>query len=304
MKKHIETVGVVGFGVMGSSMARNLARKGFKVFGYSRTARKVEALAADGIIPVNSPTELAKETSTVLTSISDGPALHDLLWGQGRLISQLPAGALVIDTTTISPTEAIEAGERCRADGIYFCDAPVTGGDVGARNGTLTIMCGGSDETISKARQFLECIGSKIVHVGPAGAGQRTKAVNQIAVALGIVAMTEALHFAEAQGLDVAKTLDILQGGAAGSWALSNYAPRILEGNLSPGFSAGHMLKDLRIALTEALPLCELPGTTTATELFARLVERYPNLGNHALIKAYDPLSLSDTSIEDRSKSS
>jgi 3-hydroxyisobutyrate dehydrogenase len=149
-------------------------------------------------------------------------------------------------------------------------------------------MCGGSAEAIATARPVLECIGSKIVHVGLVGAGQRTKAVNQIAVAIGIVAMTEALHFAQAQGLDVAKTLDILQGGAAGSWALSNYAPRILDGNLLPGFSASHMLKDLKIALSEALPLCNLPGTQTATKLFEQLVEKHPHLGNHALIKAYE----------------
>jgi 3-hydroxyisobutyrate dehydrogenase len=290
MRNSDKTIGVIGFGVMGSSMARNLARKGYIVFGYSRTPSKVVALAGDGIIPAATPAELAKQTSTVLMSVTDGPTLHELLWGEARLISHLSSGSLIIDTTTISPSEAVEASVRCGEVGIDFCDAPVTGGDVGARNATLTIMCGGSNEVLSRARPILECIGAKIVHVGPTGAGQRTKAVNQIAVALGIVAMTEALHFARAQGLDVTKTLDILQGGAAGSWALSNYAPRILAGDLAPGFAASHMLKDLRIALGEALPLCELPGTTTASELFERLVECHPGLGNHALIEAYKSL--------------
>lgn len=288
-----KTIGVIGFGVMGSSMARNLARKGYTVFGYSRTSSKVAALADDGIIPVASPAEFARQTSTVLISVTDGPAIHDLLWGNPHLLSHLSPNSLIVDTTTISPSEAVEASARCEEVGVHFCDAPVTGGDVGARNATLTIMCGGSDEAISRARPVLECIGSKIVHVGPAGSGQRTKAVNQIAVALGIVAMTEALHFAAAQGLDVSKTLDILQGGAAGSWALSNYAPRILAGDLAPGFAASHMLKDLRIALREALPVCDLPGTTTATELFERLVECHPSVGNHALLEAYKSLDRS-----------
>lgn len=290
MQNAEKTIGVIGFGVMGSSMARNLARKGYTVFGYARTPSKVAAWVDEGIVPVDSPAKLAEETSTVLISISDGPALHDLLWGEPHLISHLSPGSLIIDTTTISPSEAVEASVRCADVGIHFCDAPVTGGDVGARNATLTIMCGGSNEAVSKAQPILECIGAKIVHVGPAGAGQRTKAVNQIAVALGIVAMTEALHFAEAQGLDVTKILDILQGGAAGSWALSNYAPRILAGDLAPGFAASHMLKDLRIALGEALPLCELPGTITASHLFERLVECHPGVGNHALIEAYKSL--------------
>jgi 3-hydroxyisobutyrate dehydrogenase len=293
MQNSGKTIGVIGFGVMGSCMARNLARKGHTVFGYSRTPSKVAALADDGIIPVASPAELAKQTSTVLMSVTDGRALHDLLWGDSNLLAHLSPGSLIIDTTTVSPSEAVEASVRCEDVGIHFCDAPVTGGDVGARNATLTIMCGGSDEAIFRARPILECIGTKIVHVGPAGAGQRTKAVNQIAVALGIVAMTEALHFAQAQGLDVSKTLDILQGGAAGSWALSNYAPRILAGDLAPGFAASHMLKDLKIALGEALPLCDLPGTTTATELFERLVECHPGVGNHALIEAYKSLGRS-----------
>ncbi len=268
-------------------MARNLALKGYTVFGYSRTPSKVAELAVQGITPVASPAELAAQTSTVLVSVSDGPALHDLLWGKPQLLSLLSPGSLIIDTTTTSPREAVEASVRCAEAGMDFCDSPVTGGDVGARNATLTVMCGGLNEAVAKARPILECIGTKIVHVGSAGAGQRTKAVNQIAVALGIVAMTEALHFAQAQGLDVTKTLDILQGGAAGSWALSNYAPRILRGDLAPGFAASHMLKDLKIALGEALPLCDLPGTSTTAELFERLVECHPGVGNHALIEAY-----------------
>jgi len=287
MQNKSRTVGVIGFGVIGSSMARNLARKGYTVFGCSRSSSKVRALADEGIIAMESPEKLAHETSTVITSVTDGKALHDVLWGSGQLLAHLPPSSLIIDTTTVSPSEALEASSRCNALSVDFCDAPVTGGDIGARNATLTIMCGGTREVITKARAFLECLGSKIVHVGPVGAGQRTKAANQIAIALGIVAMTEALHFARTQGLDVSTTLDILQGGSAGSWALSNYGPRLIKGDLSPGFDAAHMLKDIRIALSESSNVCNLPGAAIAAELFEQLVTNHPGLGNHALIESY-----------------
>jgi 3-hydroxyisobutyrate dehydrogenase len=148
-------------------------------------------------------------------------------------------------------------------------------------------MCGGSDEAFSRARPILENIRKKIVYLGESGCGQRMKAVNQIGVALGIVAMTEALVFAARQGLNPHTTLDILQAGAAGSWAFSNYAPRLLAGDFKPGFSAEHMLKDLKIALVEAGSLCDLPGTAGATQLFENLVATTKGLGNHALIKSY-----------------
>jgi 3-hydroxyisobutyrate dehydrogenase len=164
-------------------------------------------------------------------------------------------------------------------------------------------MCGGTSEVFTKARRLLECIGSKIVHVGPVGAGQRTKAANQIAIALGIIAMTEALHFARTQGLDPKTTLDILQGGAAGSWTLSNYGPRLLKGDFAPGFDAAHMLKDVRIALREAADTCTLPGTEVAAELFEQLVTHLPGLGHHALIESYSSVSpLTDLMHEAKSQ--
>jgi 3-hydroxyisobutyrate dehydrogenase len=281
-------IGVVGFGVMGASMARNLARAGYCVYGYSRTPDKVIALADEGIRATSSPRELGTRCDTILLSVTDGAAVESTLFGPDGLVESLAPGSLIIDTTTIAPSEARDLATRCSERGIGFIDAPVSGGDVGARNGTLTIMCGGEASDVARAMPVLEKIGKKIVHVGPSGSGQLTKAVNQVAVALGIVAMTEALHVAETLGLDVPTTLDILQGGAADSWALRNYAPRLLSGDFAPGFDAAHMLKDLRIAREMwGDDKARLPGLETTITLFEELVERHKGVGNHALMKRY-----------------
>ena len=289
------TIGVIGFGVMGASMARNLAKHGHKVYGFSRTQSKVEALASDGVTP-SSLKDLAKSSDVILLSVNDGPAVESLLFEEDSgIISLLRPGSLIIDTTTTAPSEAVSFYERSKSASVHFVDSPVTGGDVGARNGTLTCMCGGEPESFEVAQPILRCIGSKIVLIGPPGAGQRMKAVNQIAVALGIMAMTEALVFAENQGLDLSVMLDTLQGGAAGSWALANYAPRLLRGDFQPGFSAAHMLKDLKIALSEVEGPLTLKATESAKQAFEELVSKYPDVGNHALIKLYERLGHSTT---------
>lgn len=281
------TVGVLGFGVMGSSMARNLVKRGHTVLGFSRTSAKVEALAAEGIQSV-SLEELGQRCSHILLSLTDGASVQSVLFDSTQpLAPLLKAGSLIIDTTTIAPSEARELEKRSRALGHHFVDAPVTGGDVGARNATLTIMCGGEEESFNRALPLLTCIGKNIRYMGLSGSGQTMKAINQVAVALGIVAMTEAMLLAEQKGIDQTTALEILQGGAAGSWALSNYAPRLLAGDVKPGFSATHMLKDLRIALAEADSGCRLLGTETATKLFEQLAAIPEDLGNHALIRAY-----------------
>lgn len=288
MQQNNQSIGVVGFGVMGSSMARNLAKAGYTVYGYSRTPEKIVPLTDDGVIPVTSPREFASRCGTILLSVTDGPAVEKVIFGPDGLAHNLARGSLIIDTTTIAPHEARGIAGRCREHSISFIDAPVSGGDVGARNGTLTIMCGGEASDMTRAMPILEKIGKKIVHVGASGSGQLTKAVNQVAVALGIVAMTEALHVADTLGLNVPMTLDILQGGAADSWALRNYAPRLLAGDFAPGFDAAHMLKDLRIAReTWGEDKAALPGLDTAIVLFEELVQQHKGVGNHGLIKRY-----------------
>ncbi len=281
------TIGMIGFGVMGSSMARNLAKQGHTVLGFSRTSSKVEALAGDGIQSV-SLDEIGRRCSHVILSLTDGPSVQSVLFDdQKGLAHLLEAGSLIIDTTTIAPSEARELERRSSTLDLQFVDAPVTGGDVGARNATLTIMCGGDDAAFKRALPLLTCMGKNIRHMGTPGSGQTMKAINQVAVALGIVAMTEAMLLAEQKGIDPICALEILQGGAAGSWALSNYAPRLLAGDVKPGFSAAHMLKDLKIALAEVDSACRLLGTETAAQLFEQLAAIPEDLGNHALIRAY-----------------
>lgn len=290
MNATTQTIGFVGLGIMGASMSRNLARKGHTVLGYSRTQSKVEALRSDGITPA-SLREIAERCNVVMLSLTDGATVQGLLFGSHSeeiaLAPNMRKGSLLIDTTTIAPREAVECYTRCADLGIDFVDAPVSGGDVGARNGTLTCMVGGAPAAYCRAETFLKAIGSKIFHVGAPGAGQRMKAINQVAVALGIVAMTEAILFAQNQGIDPAQAVEVLQGGAAGSWALANYAPRLLRGDLQPGFSASHMLKDLRIALSEVREPLDLPATEAVTARFEELVEKFGTVGNHALIKTY-----------------
>lgn len=269
-------------------MAANLATRGFSVTGYSRTLSKVERLAAKGIIPAASLEELGKSSDAIMLSVSDGAAVRDVLFGPQALTAALKPGTLIIDTSTISPAETIDIAARCSALGLDFVDAPVTGGDIGARNATLTVMVGASHSAFARAVPLLEAIGKKIAHMGEVGSGQKTKAVNQVCVALSVVAMTEGLRFAELNGLDLAKTLDVISSGAAGSWSLSNYAPRILKNDLAPGFSAEHMLKDLRIAISELPKGMVLPGLEQAKELFEQLTELGPaTFGNHALIEVY-----------------
>lgn len=290
MTQDTKAVGVIGFGVMGSHMAINIAKRGYRVYGYSRTRSKVDALSGEGIIP-STLAEIAHQCPTVLLSLTDGPSVESVLFGESSqdsgLASGLARGSLIIDTTTTAPKEAIDYHRRCASRGLHFADVPVTGGDVGARNGTLTCMFGGSTDNFSRAEPLLRCIGNKLFHIGDVGSGQRMKAINQIAVALGIVAMTEAILFAENQGIEPSKALEILQGGAAGSWALSNFAPRLLQNDLKPGFSAAHMLKDLKIALSEVKGPLSLPATQAATASFQQLVDKHRGVGNHALLKAY-----------------
>ena len=293
MNNHNTTpIGVIGFGIMGASMASNLVGKGFTVYGYSRTQEKVEALASKGIRPT-SLEAIAESCSTVLLALTDGASVSSVLFEQqphsnltAGLAPALSKDSLVIDTTTIATQESLAIYEKCKDIGISFVDSPVSGGDIGAKNGTLTCMCGGERAAWKHARGILSAIGKDVIYVGAPSSGQKMKAINQVAVALGIVAMTEALALADELSIDRTLMLEVLQGGAAGSWALAHYAPRILNGDLAPGFKASHMLKDLRIALNECGE-ANLPATQAVTRMFERLVAEYPELGNHALCKLY-----------------
>lgn len=279
----------VGTGVMGSSMVRNLLRGGCRVHVFNRTPVKSEALKIDGATAYNSLEEALQGRSEVFLSVSDDVSVCDVV---AVALQTMKAGGLIVDLSTIRPGTARDVAQRLLEKKIGFLDAPVSGGDIGARQATLTIMAGGTRDDFDRAEPYLRFLGKKIVHMGSSGAGQMTKAVNQVMVALSVAAMTEGLVLAKSSGLNVEQVLDVVRSGAAGSWSLENYAPRILRGELGPGFFAKHMLKDLRIALSEADEHeAILPVSSLVKELYMALCAHGgENLGNHALIALYDAL--------------
>ena len=295
-------VGFVGLGVMGTSMARNIRKAGIEVAVYNRSPDKSAALAAEGFATASSPRALAEQIDQLCVCVTDGAAVRDLLFGESGVVAAGARLRAIVDFSTISPSESEQIALNLKPFGIKYLDAPVSGGDVGARDGTLTVMVGGDTDAVESVMPVLSAIGRKIVHMGPVGAGQRTKCVNQIAVAIGVAAMTEAMVMARSSGLDVAQVLDVIGSGAAGSWAIQNYAPRVLKGELGPGFYAKHMLKDLRIAGREAeTSNTSLPVTGLVRELYTALCAgEGAELGNHALITLYDRLLEETTKGERR----
>jgi 3-hydroxyisobutyrate dehydrogenase len=219
--------------------------------------------------------------------------VRDVVLGPSGVLAGARAGALLVDLTTSEPSLAEEIHGRAAAGGIDAVDAPVSGGDVGARNATLVIMAGGSPEAFERARPVLDVMGRTVVHAGGPGAGQHTKMTNQIAIASGMIGLCEALLYAARSGLDVEETVETISGGAAGSWSLSNYGPRALEGDFAPGFKIEHFLKDLRIALAESRRMgLTMPGLALAEELYARAEEQGLGArGTHALVLALAEMS-------------
>lgn len=289
-------VGFIGLGIMGTSMAKNLLKAGFSVSVFNRTPAKTAPLKELGAGVYDSPRKLATDVEVLCLSLTRGDAVQDVLFGDEGAAHTAKRGTLVIDLSTVAPREATSFSKQLLQRDVHFVDAPVTGGDVGAREGTLTIMVGGTVEDFLRAKQVLEVLGKRVVYVGGVGAGQLTKAVNQILVAGSVAAMTEGIAFARAAGLDLEKTLEVVASGAAGSWSLQNYAPRLLRGEYGPGFYAKDMLKDLRIALSEADALnLSLPVSQIIKELYVAFCNgEGKSLGNHALLRLYDTLSPSN----------
>ena len=297
-------VGFVGMGVMGTAMARNLKKSGFEVSVFNRSSEKAKILAAEGLAVVAQAADLGTRVETLCVCVTDGAAVREVLFGPSGAVVAGGTIRSVIDFSTIAPSECEAIAAELQEQGIRYLDAPVTGGDIGARDGTLTVMVGGETKAFESAKPVFAAIGRKVVHLGPVGAGQRAKCVNQVAVAVSIAAMTEAMVFARGMGLDVAQVLDLIGSGAAGSWAIQNYAPRILRGEMGPGFYAKHMLKDLRIAGRQAeLSGSALPVTGLVRELYTALCAGGgADLGNHALLTLYDRLSHDDRSSGERTK--
>ena len=283
------TIGWIGTGVMGVSMAKHLMAAGHPLIIHTRTRARAEPLLASGADWAESPLDVAERAEIVCSMVGYPEDVEVTHLGPQGTLSAAKAPALLIDFTTSSPALAQRIAERGAALGTQAIDAPVSGGDIGARNATLSIMCGGTDAAFQAARPVLDLLGKTVVLQGPAGAGQHTKMVNQLLIAGTMLGMAEALSYAKKAGLNPETVLQSVGGGAAASWSLTNLAPRILKSDFAPGFFIEHFLKDLRIALDEARALgLDLPCATAAERTYRALAEAgYARAGTQAIVHAY-----------------
>ena len=287
------TIGFGGLGIMGHAMALNLVDGGFDVVVWNRTASKTDDLVGAGATSAHSPADLASRCDVVMVCVSDTSDVEAVVFGPAGIAEGLQPDGLVIDHSTISPDATKHFAERIVELGGHWLDAPISGGSEGAVDGTLSIMIGGDTTQVDRAMPYLEAIGATITHVGPTGAGQLVKAVNQILVVGNQLAVSEALLLAEAGGLDLKTTLGAIEGGAAGSWMLSNRGPQMIERDWRPGFTIDLQQKDLRLVLDAADSLgVPIPGTALIFQLYRGLQERgHGSEGNHALVRALESLS-------------
>lgn len=283
------TIGWIGTGVMGVSMAKHLMAAGHPLVIHTRTRARAEPLLAAGAQWAESPLAVAERAEIVCSMVGYPEDVEVTHLGPQGTLSAAKAPALLIDFTTSSPALAQRIAERSAVLGTHAIDAPVSGGDIGARNATLSIMCGGTEAAFQAARPVLDLVGKTVVLQGPAGAGQHTKMVNQLLIAGTMLGMAEALSYAKKAGLNPETVLQSVGGGAAASWSLTNLAPRILKSDFAPGFFIEHFLKDLRIALDEARALgLDLPCATAAKRTYRALAEAgYARAGTQAIVHAY-----------------
>ena len=294
------SVGVVGLGIMGLPMARNLLRAGFSVAVTNRTPSRAEPLRAEGATVCPTPREVAQRSDIVVTMVTSSPDVEAVTFGPAGIADGAHDGLLAIDMSTISPDVTRDIARRAAERGFRTLDAPVSGGELGAIEARLAIMIGGDAQDVERAMPVLGALGKTIVHIGPHGAGQACKLANQIAVAMNNLGVSEALVFAASQGIDLLRTREVIAGGAGSSWAMQNYAPKILDGDFRPGFMVDLQQKDLRLALDAAYSArVPLPGTSLAHALYTALQrDGGGREGNLALIKVIERLA----GIEARAK--
>ena len=299
----MERIGFVGTGIMGGPMARNALKTGFAVTVTNRTPARAEPLAKDGATVVKTPREVAERSDIVVTMVPNTPDVEAAVFGPDGVAAGARNGLLLIDMSTISPAATRAFAERAAKNRPPFhtLDAPVSGGEIGAIEARLSIMIGGDAADVKRAMPLFEALGKTIVHIGDHGAGQACKLANQIAVAINNLGVSEALVFAASQGIDLEKTRQVIAGGAGSSWAMQNYAPKMLAGDFRPGFMVDLQQKDLRIVLDNAsADHISVPGAALVHELYNALQrDGGGREGNHALIKVIEKLS----GIEARARS-
>lgn len=285
-------IGWIGTGVMGRSMCGHLIAQGYQVTVFNRTREKAEDLLNRGALWADSPAEVASRSDIVFTIVGYPQDVREVILGQQGVLAGFcgqgngsTAGKIVVDMTTSEPTLAVEVETEARKHSVAAIDAPVSGGDIGARNATLSIMIGGESRAVSAVWPLFDVMGKTIVHQGPAGAGQHTKMVNQTLVAASMIGVCEALLYGYRAGLDLEKVLESVASGAAGSWSLSNLAPRIIQNRFEPGFFVEHFVKDMAIVLEEARKMnLFLPGLALVNQLYQGLMAQgHQRDGTHAL---------------------
>ncbi len=286
-------VGYIGLGAMGKPMALNILKAGFPLTVFNRTAEKAGELLTAGAEWADSPADLARRSDVVFTNVSNTADVLSVVLGQSGVREGVRPGMIFVDNSTISPTGSREIYESLRALGVSALDAPVSGGEIGAQNGSLTIMVGGDADALELVRPVLNAVGKKITHIGSAGAGQIAKAANQIMVAAQMVAEAELMIFAQKAGADPVKVIEAIKGGAAQCWTLDVKPQRLFAGNRTPGFKASLQAKDLAIVMeTAQQSLMSLPGTTVSAQLFNALCAMGEgNLDNSAVIRVIELLN-------------
>ncbi|HBF04316.1 MAG: NAD(P)-dependent oxidoreductase [Verrucomicrobiota bacterium] len=290
MTEQKPTVGFIGIGVMGRSMAGHLLDAGYSVHVYNRTQAKAKDLVDRGAQWQSSPGKVAAAADVIITIVGFPVDVESVYLGEDGVLAQARSGSLAIDMTTSCPNLASRIAQEAAAKGIEVLDAPVSGGDIGAREARLSIMVGGSVSGFERALPLFEIMGKNIVHQGPAGSGQHTKMCNQIAIASGMMAISEAMAYAKKSGLQPETVLKSIESGAAGSWSLTNLAPRVLKGDYAPGFFVKHFIKDMKIAIESAQAMgLDLPGLQLAKKLYDQLASKgCEDDGTQALFKLYE----------------
>ncbi len=281
-------IGWIGTGVMGSSMCGHLIAAGYEATVFNRSADKARRLLEMGAKLATSPRAVAETSDVVFTIVGFPRDVREVTLGEKGTLAGARTGSILVDMTTSEPALAVEIAEAAQSKGVHSVDAPVSGGDIGAREARLSIMIGGEKEVVDGLRPLFETMGKTIVHQGPAGAGQHTKMVNQILIATNMIGVCEALLYGYRAGLDLDVVLQSVGSGAAGSWSLNNLGPRIIAGNFEPGFFVEHFLKDMGIALAESRRMnLSLPGLALAEQLYrAVAAQGYDRKGTHSLMLA------------------
>ncbi len=286
-------IGYIGLGLMGKSIARNILKAGFPLIVHNRSRLAVDELVAEGAVAASTPAVVAAQVDVVFTNLPDTPDVEKVVFGERGIMEGAHHGLILVDNSTIKPASARLIAEKFSERDMFALDAPVSGGDIGARNGTLTIMVGGDASALEKVMPVLLAMGKTVTHVGDAGAGQVAKAANQIMVAAQMVAMGELLVFARKAGVDPRKVVDAIKGGAAQCWTLDVKPPRLFDGNRNPGFKAHMQLKDLKIILETAKEY-DIPVSSTKlnTELFQQMIDLgMGDLDNSAVVGVIEKLA-------------